>query len=103
MFRPAHWAGRNYFVGGIGLNGCLVRCRSLTYAQRTVRALDRAGMPARLMRLPTELRDGSGCGYCVALGSTGPGAALQVIRREGLAPVRVFCKAEDGLWQEVGG
>ena len=83
------------------MSECLMICRSLTYAQRTVRAIERVGVSAMLVRLPQELRDGSGCGYCVRIRSTHLRQALNAIRAENLPAVQVFCRSGGGEFAEV--
>ena len=45
------------------MNSYLIVCRSLTYAQRTVTALEHSGIPANILRSPTGLSAG-GCSFC---------------------------------------
>ena len=42
----------------------LLICRSLTYAQRTAKALEHAGITAILTKVPLHISP-DGCGYCV--------------------------------------
>ena len=44
----------------------LIMCRSLTYAQRVANALERGGIPARILRSPEELSP-AGCSYSVKI------------------------------------
>lgn len=44
----------------------LIMCRSLTYAQRVSNALERAGIPARVLRSPGEISP-TGCSYSVKI------------------------------------
>ena len=44
----------------------LIMCRSLTYAQRVANALERGGIPARVLRSPEELSP-AGCSYSVKI------------------------------------
>ena len=70
----------------------LIVCRSLTYAQRTAAALERAGITARILRSP-KLIDREGCSHSV-----------KVAERSltNLNPKRIFLQAEDGGYREVG-
>ena len=47
----------------------LIMCRSLTYAQRVANTLERAGIPARILRSPAEISP-RGCSYSVRVGSS---------------------------------
>ncbi|MBR1842225.1 MAG: DUF3343 domain-containing protein [Oscillospiraceae bacterium] len=67
----------------------LIISRSLTYAQRTERALVSAGFRAAVIRTPEErLREG--CGYSVKLMRARLSDALGVLYSKGLAPKHVF-------------
>ena len=78
----------------------LIVCRSLTYAQRTARVLERAGISGYIMRAP-KLISGEGCSHCVKVAERWPAPALKVLNREGLGPKRVFLQNEEGSYSEV--
>lgn len=78
----------------------LLLCRSLTYAQRAARLLERSGISALVLRAPTGVSD-SGCGYCVKVSEKRLAPALKVLREGGLGPLRVFVIGEDGSFSEV--
>ena len=78
----------------------LLLSRSITHAQRMSRVLGRAGITARFFRPPMGLTD-RGCSYAVRIGGDQLSAALERLRSEGLAPMRVFCAAGDGSFSEV--
>ena len=77
----------------------LILARSVTYAQRIQRALERAGIRCRIFRAPRDVAD-LGCAYAVRILHEDLSASLIVIHREGLGPVRVFLESKAG-WQEV--
>lgn len=79
----------------------LIVCRSLTYAQRTAAALERAGITARILRSP-KLIDREGCSHCVKVAERSLTAALVILNRAGLNPKRIYLQAEDGGYREVG-
>lgn len=79
----------------------LIVCRSLTYAQRTVAALERVGMAAQILRSPKAI-SGEGCGYAVRLSERDLPTALVVLKRLGLTPSRVFIASTQGGYREVG-
>ena len=54
----------------------LISCRSLTYAQRAARTLERSGITATITRLPRELSD-KGCAYAVRV----PGRHLEAAQQ----------------------
>ncbi len=78
----------------------LIVCRSLTYAQRTARVLERAGISGYVMRAP-KLISGEGCSHCVKVAERWLAPALKVLNREGLGPKRVFLQNEAGTYSEV--
>ena len=78
----------------------LIVCRSLTYAQRTARVLERAGISGYDMRAP-KLISGEGCSHCVKVAERWLAPALKVLNREGLGPKRVFLQNEEGSYSEV--
>ena len=78
----------------------LIVCRSLTYAQRAVKVLERVGISSTLTRAPAELT-GTGCGYCVKLSGKRLGDALKVFRLNGFSPVKILLIQDDGAYREV--
>jgi len=81
------------------LNYLLV-CRSVTYAQRTARALDNAGIGAVILRTPRGLHV-NGCSYCVKINERHIATALVVIKDASLPPVRVFTQSDAGAFGEL--
>jgi len=79
---------------------CLIMCRSLTYAQRAARELERAGITAVVTRAPQGVTD-TGCAHCVRLAQKRLGDALQLLRQAGHSPGRVFLLEADGNYREV--
>ena len=56
----------------------LIMCRSLTYAQRVSNALERAGIPARVLRSPGEISP-TGCSYSVKIAARNLARALTIL------------------------
>ena len=79
----------------------LIMFRSLTYAQRGARALERSGIRATLTKAPLETTD-RGCTYCVRLPEQRLNAALQTLDRQGIAHGRVMRSTDDGGYREIG-
>lgn len=77
-----------------------ILCQSLTYAQRAVVALGRAGIAAYIMRVPQSLST-NGCGYGVKVPQRRLAAALHVLSESGIPPGRVYRIGPDGGYQEV--
>ena len=78
----------------------LIICRSLTYAQRTAQALERAGITAHILRSPKSI-SGEGCTHSVQASERNLPDALVVLNRVGLTPKRVFIMSSDGSYKEV--
>ena len=78
----------------------LLTCRSLTYAQRTARALERNGIAAIVVRTPGEIAAG-GCGYCVKIPERRLSETLVTLKRNGLSPARIYMLYSDDSLTEV--
>lgn len=78
----------------------LIICRSLTYAQRTANALERAGITAYIQRTPRVIA-GEGCSHAVKISQRRLPEALRVLNRVGLSPQRLFVLDLDGSYREV--
>jgi len=78
----------------------LIICRSLTYAQRTSTALERAGITAHIMRSPRSVSE-TGCSHAVKISERRLSDALTVLKRVGLSPNRVYIFSADGSYKEV--
>lgn len=77
----------------------LILARSVTYAQRMQRALDRAGIRCQIYRAPRDLTD-SGCAYVLRIAIADLSRALIAIHKESLGPVQIFLY-QRGFYQEV--
>ena len=77
----------------------LILARSVTYAQRMQRALERAGLRCQIARAPRELTD-LGCAYAVRVAARELGTALKLLHRESLDPVQIFLY-QRGVFREV--
>ena len=78
----------------------LIMCRSLTYAQRTVRVLERGGISGHMMRAPKMITK-EGCTYCVKISEQKLTDALKLLHREGIYPKQVFLQSSEGSYSEV--
>ena len=67
----------------------LIMCRSLTYAQRAARALERSGIGTGVLKAPAGLT-GNGCSYCVAVSAAKGQRAVNILRSENLLQGKVF-------------
>ena len=73
----------------------LIMCRSLTYAQRVSNALERAGIPARVLRSPGEISP-TGCSYSVNLAR-----ALTILNGTRLPYLGIYVNAAGYGYREV--
>ena len=78
----------------------LIVCRSLTHAQRTASALERAGIMAHILRSPKNI-DREGCSHSVKVAERSLADALTVLARAELTPKRVYIMSGDGGYKEV--
>ena len=78
----------------------LIVCHSLTYAQRTAAALERAGVTARVVRSPKSI-SGEGCSHSARIRQRDLPDALRVLQRAGLSPKRIYITAGNGSYEEV--
>lgn len=78
----------------------LIICRSLTYAQKTEAALERAGITAHIMRSPRTIA-GTGCSHAVKISERRLADALTVLKRVDMTPERVYIISADGSYKEV--
>ena len=78
----------------------LIICRSLTYAQRTAAALERAGITARIQRSPKSVTE-EGCSHAVKISQRNLTDALVVLKRAELTPKKIYITAGEGTYQEV--
>lgn len=78
----------------------LITCRSLTYAQRAARALERSGITAIVARPPTGFVE-SGCAYSLKVSEKHFQNALMILNSEGLKYKKVFLLKDDGTGTEI--
>ena len=78
----------------------LIMCRSLTYAQRAVRELERSGITGVITKAPQSITD-MGCAYCIKVSENRLMVSLQVLRQAGIDRGRVFQMEPNGSCREV--
>ena len=79
----------------------LIMCRSLTYAQRVANALERSGVPARVLRSPGEISP-AGCSYSVKIAARNLARALTVLKETGLPYLGIYVNSAGYGYREVG-
>ena len=77
----------------------LILARSVTYAQRMQRTLEKTGIRCQIFRAPRDLTD-LGCAYVLQVAVSDLPQALIAIHRESLDPVQIFLPQAGGI-QEV--
>ena len=78
----------------------LIICRSLTYAQKAARVLERAGITAIVTKAPQGTVK-EGCAYCVKVSERRLTDALQALKNADLGSGRVFMQNPAGELREV--
>ena len=78
----------------------LIMCRSLTYAQKTARIIERAGISALIMRAPKAISQ-EGCAYCVKISQRRMPHALEALRRGNVNYNRIYIVHQNGECAEV--
>ena len=79
---------------------CLILFRSLTQAQTAAAAFSRGGIGAALTRPPVSLSQGS-CVYGLKIREEYLPAAVQSLKKNGLAVIGVWRQTPEGRWREV--
>lgn len=74
--------------------------RSVTYAQRGEQLLRQAGIRCDLQRTPRWMEE-KGCGYSLRLRAGEVGAALELLRRNGVALRKVYVQQAEGILEEA--
>ncbi len=78
----------------------LIMSRSLTYAQRAARVLEKNGISAGVIKAPVGL-SGNGCSYSVAVSSAKGQKAVDILRKAGLLQGKVYLQKTDNSIEEV--
>lgn len=77
----------------------LITFRSVTFAQRGERAMQKNGINCVLQRAPKTISQ-RGCGYCLRLRDRDAIRAVGILQREQLAYEKVYVLLEDGGMEE---
>ena len=77
----------------------LIMCRSLTYAQKSARLLERAGITAAVVKAPQNLSSG-GCGYAVSVHRR-QNEAVAVLKSRNIPIGKIYVKNEYEHYREV--
>lgn len=79
---------------------CIIMCRSLTYAQRAARVLEKANIGASLTKAPQGVTP-EGCTYGVRVRQRNLARALRSIKEAGIRPGKVYLVHADGRAEEA--
>lgn len=77
------------------MSGCLIVCRSITYAQRAKKVLAHFGIDAQVVRPSPELLENS-CGFAVRVSEIYLAEALDILKNNGFAISRVLVYDKSG-------
>ena len=80
--------------------GCMILCRSITYAQRAQHILERKGYTATVVR-PSVQVVGEGCGFAVKIAQRYLGEAVYLLRSYGIEPTRAVIVEQNGTVREA--
>lgn len=80
-------------------NEWLITFRSVTYAQRGERLLQREKIPCRLLRTPRHLTE-RGCGYCLRVYEIDAPRAVDLFRRGQLPFEKIYVWKDNGSTEE---
>lgn len=78
----------------------LILCRSLTYAQRAQRVIERAGGSGTVVKAPQEVTSG-GCTYGVRVSAGKFDLAMDALRKTGLPIGKTYRYEPEGFLKEV--
>ena len=76
------------------------RCRSVTYAQRASRTLERAGVHCSIVKLPQKLSD-EGCGYSLKISGKNHINAYKLLRNAGFDIAAIYTADNGSDFKEV--
>ena len=82
------------------MNVFLITFRSVTYAQRGERVLNRAGVRCSLQRTPRWMEE-QGCGYSLRIVTQDIDRAVELLRQEQLPLRKIYLRRENGSLEEI--
>ncbi len=77
----------------------LITFRSVTFAQKGERLLNKSGISCMLQRTPKILSE-RGCGYCLRLQMKDAMAAVELLQEHGVNYGKIYALTEGGVPQE---
>ena len=79
---------------------CYITFRSVTYAQRGEKELQKYGVRAALLRTPKWM-ESQGCGYSLRIHTEDLLAVISLLREKGVIFRRVYVQNQEGGLEEV--
>lgn len=89
------FAGILCVKGDESMKGSLIILRSVTYAQRAKRALEKAGISAFVIK-PEPSLVGNGCGFAVKVSEINLPEAIDILNEQKFAVGKVYVSTSDG-------
>ena len=86
--------------GDFSMEQSLIMCRSLTYAQRAMKALERGGVTVSLIKAPQAVSS-AGCAYGLRISSRNLQYSIDLLRKGSLPFGKVYRYLKDGTLEEV--
>ncbi len=86
--------------GGKFVNSVFLTSRSLTYAQRMEKVLKKNGVSARIERPELQITE-RGCAYAVVVSEGFFAEAIDVLKYNGLFPVKAVVRDEYNGYREI--
>ena len=77
----------------------LITFRSVTFAQKAERMLQKAGIDCTMQRTPKELSQ-RGCGYCLRIQAKDAMAAVELVQEHGVSYGKIYALTEGGRPEE---
>jgi len=78
----------------------VIMCRSISYAQRGERLLERSNISASIVKAPQSVTS-EGCSYGLRVGEKNKGKAIVILKNSGIRIGRIFKLESDGSFVEV--
>ena len=87
-------------TGGFRMSIFYLRCRSVTYAQRAVKFLEKSGIPGTVVKLPQSLSD-EGCGYSIRVSGQWLEQAKKALANAGFEIKNIYMADKNSDYKEV--
>ncbi len=82
------------------MTGLLLMCRSMTHAQKIMRALTRNRVSASIVRPDIQITK-QGCTNAVMISQNYLPEAMEILQREGVLPTKIILSEGNGNYREL--